>query len=141
MYSTILHATDLSDTHFDLCEQAVKLAQALGAKLHLIHVIETPSTLQVSQGLGFAEIEPPIKDDAEIVMKVLGDALHLDADRLYVETGSVRQKVLEKMQKLSADLLVIGSHKPHDLSEILGSTAKVLVEHAPTDVLTLRTNQ
>lgn len=141
MYSNMLHATDLSETHFELCEQAVKLAKQFDAKLHLIHVIEAPRTLQVAQSLGFAEIGAPVKDDAQIVMEVLGDALHLPREQLFVESGAVRQCVLEKLAELDCDLLIIGSHRPHDLSEIVGSTARNLVEHAPSDVLTLRTTQ
>ncbi len=141
MYRHILHATDLSETHFDLCQQALAFAKHLGAKLSLIHVIEPPQTLQIAQGLGFAEMGAPVKDDAEVVMKVLGDALHLPAKQLFVEAGSVKQCVLEKLLALNCDLLLIGSHRPHDLSEILGSTARTLVEHAPTDVLTLRTTR
>lgn len=139
MYTKILHATDFSETHFDLCEQAVHLAKKLGATLYLIHVIEAPTSLQVAQGLGFAEIGVPVKDDAEVVMQVLADALHLPKEQCFVEAGAVKQCVLEKMLALSCDLLVIGSHRPHDLSELLGGTARTLVEHAPTDVLTLRT--
>ena len=141
MYTNILHATDLSETHFNLCEQAVELAKFFDARLYLIHVIEAPVTLQVAQGLGFAEMGPPAKEDAEVVMQVLGDALHLPSDHVFVETGSVRTHVLEKLMELQCDLLVIGSHIPHDLSELLGGTARSLVEHAPSDVLTLRTGR
>ncbi len=141
MYTNILHATDLSETHFELCEQAVALSKKLDATLHLIHVIEAPATLQVAQGLGFAEIGAPVKDDAEVVMQVLGEALHLPSSQLFVEAGPIKQRVLEKLDELRCDLLVIGSHRPHDLSEILGSTARTLVEHAPSDVLTLRTQR
>ena len=142
MYHHILHATDLSETHFDLCEQALALSKKFNACLYLIHVIEAPTSLQLAQGLGFAEIEIPEKEDAEVVMKVLGDALHLPQKQLFVETGSIKQRVLEKLTVLNGDLLVIGSHhRPHDLSRFLGSTARSLVEHAQSDVLTLRTQR
>jgi nucleotide-binding universal stress UspA family protein len=141
VYTHILHATDLSETHFELCEQAVALSKKLGACLYLIHVIEAPASLQIAQGLGFAEIGKPVKDDAEVVMQVLGEALHLPSTQLFVEAGPIKQRVLEKLDALKCDLLVIGSHRPHDLSELLGSTARSLVEHAPSDVLTLRTQR
>ncbi|MDF1677480.1 MAG: universal stress protein [Legionellaceae bacterium] len=141
MYTHILHATDLSETHFELCEQACALAKKFEARLSLIHVIETPASLQMAQGLGFAEMNVPVKDDAEVVMQVLGEALHLPKTQLFVETGPVKQRVLEKLIEMNCDLLVIGSHRPHDLSEFLGSTARNLVEHAPSDVLTLRTQR
>ena len=141
MYTNILHATDLSETHFELCEQAVALSNKLGACLHLIHIIEAPASLQLAQGLGFAEMGAPVKDDAEVVMQVLGEALHLPRTQLFVEAGPVKQRVLEKLAVLNCELLIIGSHRPHDLSELLGGTARSLVEHAPSHVLTLRTQR
>lgn len=141
MYKTILHATDLSDTHFELCEQAVGVATHFDAQLYLIHVIESPASLQLAQGLGFAEIGVPVKDDAEVVMNVLGDALNIPAEHLFVESGSVKNKVLEKAAALDCDLLIIGSHTPHELSELISSTARSLMEQAPIDVLTLRTRR
>lgn len=138
MYKTILHATDLSDTHFDLCEQAAKLSKYFDARLYLIHVLESPAALQLAQGLGFAEIALPVKDDAEAVMATLGDALNLPKEQLLVESGSVKTNVLEISAALGCDLLIIGSHTSHDLSELMGSTARSLVEQAPIDVLTLR---
>jgi len=138
MYKTILHATDLSDTHFDLCEQAANLAKHFDAHLYVIHVLESPAELQLAQGLGFAEIGLPVKDDAEAVMATLGDALNLPKEQLLVESGSVKTKVLEISAALGCDLLIIGSHTSHDLSELMSSTARSLVEQAPIDVLTLR---
>lgn len=141
MYKTILHATDLSDTHFELCEQAMDVATRFNARLYLIHVIEAPASLQLAQGLGFAEIGVPVKDDAEVVMATLGEALALPKDQLLVESGSVKNIVLEKSAALGCDLLIIGSHTPHDLSELMGNTARCLMEQAPIDVLTLRTRR
>ena len=141
MYKTILHATDLNDTHFELCEQAVGIAAHFDAQLYLIHVIEAPASLQLAQGLGFAEIGVPVKDDAEVVMRVLGEALHIPEEQLLVESGSVKNKVLEKAAALDCDLLIIGRHTPHELSELISSTARNLMEQAPIDVLTLRTRR
>lgn len=138
VYKNILHATDLSDTHFELCEQAVGIAAHFDARLYLFHVIDAPATLQLAQGLGFAEIGVPVKDDAEIVMRVLGEALHIPSKQLIVESGSVKNRVLEKVAALNCDLLIIGSHTPHELSELISSTARNLMEQAPVDVLTLR---
>jgi len=138
MYKTILHATDLSDMHFDLCEQAVRVAAQFNARLYLIHVIESSASLQLAQGLGFAEIAVTVKDDAEVVMETLGDALNIPKDQLLVESGSVKHKVLEIAGALGCDLLIIGGHTNHDLSEMVSNTARSLMEQAPMDVLTLR---
>ena len=141
MYSSILFATDLSDNHFNICQKAAEIAICFGAKLHLLHVIEPPPTLQLAQSLGFAEFDQPLpmKVDAQTVMKVLGEALNIPPEQQHVEIGSIKMKILEKVKTLSCGLIIIGSHTPSHLPAFLGSTAHAVVHHAACDVLTLRT--
>ncbi|KTD61786.1 universal stress protein [Legionella spiritensis] len=139
MYTNILHATDLKENHFRTCEQAADIASRFGATLHLLHVIEPPASLQLAQGLGFAELATPVKDDAKTVMNVLGDALNIPVERQHVEVGSVKLIILSKVRELDCDLIIIGSHAPNHLPAFLGSTANAIVHHATCDVLTLRT--
>lgn len=138
MYTTILYATDLSENHFQMCQKAAAIAKNFKAKLYLMHVIEPPASLQLAQGLGFAEFDRPIKEDAEAVMQTLGDALNIPKNQQFVDIGSIKTQVLDKAQALSCDLIIIGSHTPSKLPEFLGSTAHAVVNHAKCDVLTLR---
>ncbi len=139
MYTTILHATDLSENHFEMCRQAVAIATRFHAKLYLLHVIEPPASLQLAQGLGFAEFYQPKKDDAKAVMQVLGESLNIPLERQLVEVGSIRMHVIDKMNELACNLIIIGSHTPTKLPAFLGSTAHEIMHHASCDVLTLRT--
>ena len=138
MYSTILYATDLSENHFQSCQKAADIATCFQAKLFLLHVIEPPASLQLAQGLGFAEFYHPMKDDAQAVMRVLGDALNIPVNRQFVEVGSIKMHVLDKAKELACNLIIIGSHTPSKLPAFLGSTAHAVVHHATCDVLTLR---
>lgn len=138
MYSVILHATDLSEHHFALCQKAATIAKYFNAKLFLLHVIEPSASLQLAQGLGFAAIDKPVKDNAQTVMSVVGDALGLPSEQLLVEVGSIKHEILLKAKALSANLIVVGSHTPSHLPPLLGSTAHAIVHHAVCDVLTLR---
>ncbi len=138
MYAHMLHATDLSENHFDICQQAVDIAKRFNAKLYLLHVIEPPATLQIAQGLGFAEFDIPIKNDAQSVLAVLGDALNIPPEQQFVEIGSIKTHVLEKAKKLGCKLIIIGSHTPSKLPPFLGSTARGIIHDARCDVLTLR---
>lgn len=140
MYKNILHATDLSENHFDMCKQAMGIAKKFHAKLYLLHVIEPPASLQLAQSLGFAEVAQPVKDDAIAVMRILGEALKIPVAQQFVEIGSIKMNVLEKVNELACDLIIIGSHTPSKLPAFLGSTAHAVVNQAPCDVLTLRTN-
>ena len=138
MYTNILYATDLSENHFKMCQQAADIATCFHAKLFLLHVIEPPASLQLAQGLGFAEFDHPIKDDAEAVMRALGEALNIPVNQQFVEIGSIKMHVLDKVNELACNLIIIGSHTPSRLPAFLGSTAHAVVHHASCDVLTLR---
>ena len=139
MYTHILHATDLSENHFHMCQQAVEIAKKFNAKLYLLHVIEPPTSLQLAQGLGFAEFDSPMKDDAQAVMAVLGEALNIPIDQQRVEIGSINANVLKTAKELSCTLIIIGSHTPSKLPAFLGSTAQEIVHNVKCDVLTLQT--
>lgn len=137
MYTHILHATDLSEQHFQMCQQAVDIAKRFNAKLYLLHVIEPPASLQLAQGLGFAEFDSPSKDDAQTVMTVLGEALDIPLEQQFVEIGSIKAHVLEKACALGCQLIIIGSHTASKLPSCLDSTAHHIIRDATCDVLTL----
>lgn len=138
MYTHILHATDLSETHFHLCEQAVEIAKKFDAVLYLLHVIEPPASLQLAQGLGFAEFDAPVKEDAETVLQTLADTFHLPYEQLFVEVGSIKSHTLAKIKELQCDLLIVGEHHQSHLPSLLGNVARELVEASSCDVLTIK---
>lgn len=138
MYKKVLHATDLKENHFDLCQKAYNIAHEIGAEFHLLHVVSPPSTLQWAQSLGFAEFDRPIPDQAEAVLQVVADSLNVPNDHLYVKVGSIKQTILNMIKELNCDLLIIGSDTPEGVPTFLGSTANALTHYAPIDVLTLR---
>jgi universal stress protein A len=139
VYSTILHPTDLSESHFDLCKKAVEITNCFGGKLHLLHIIEPPATMQLAQGLGFAtEVYTPVKSNAQAVMQILGEALNIPPEQQHVEIGSIKIHILDKIQELGCELVIIGTPMPSPLSTILGSTTHAVAHKAPCDVLALR---
>lgn len=138
MYTNILYATDLSNEHNHLTKKAAAIAKYFNAKLYLLHVIELPASIQLAQGLGFTELASPAKDDAQTVLSLIGESLNIPADQLFVEIGSVKEHIFNKVKELKCQLIVLGSHSSTGLSSILGSTAHAAVNHAPCDVLTLR---
>jgi universal stress protein A len=137
MSTTILHATDLSESHFNMCERAVDLAKKLQAKLYLLHVVETPSTMVLAQGLGFTEIESPepLLEDARSVMALLGETLGIPKKQLLIEWGSPKQHILQKEADLGCKMIIVGHHSTNHM---LGNTARAIVDEAKCDVLTLR---
>jgi universal stress protein A len=137
MYSTFIHATDLSESHYGMCEEAKGIADKFNAKLYLMHVIEPPASLQLAQSLGFAEFDMPQADDAISVMRVLGESLGIPKEQLIVEVGSIKSKVLKKIDELRCDIIILGKRSPDALHHLLGSTAHAVSHQASCHVLTL----
>lgn len=138
MYTRILHATDLLDNHYAQCQHAVDIAQRFQATLYLLHVIEQPMSLQVAQGLGFAEVEVPKKEDAWLVMRTLGDDLNIPAAQQFIEVGSIKSQVFQKALALQCQLIIVGQHTPQQIPTFFESTAQELFHEAPCDLLILK---
>ena len=137
MRPTVLHATDLSENHFRMCERAVDIAQRFNAKLFLLYVLETPPSIVLAQGLGFTEIDnpEPLLEDATAVMAVLGETFKIPQKQLLVESGSPKIHILKKATDLNTNMIIIGHHTNNRL---LGNTARSITDEAKCDVLILR---
>jgi len=137
MYKQILHATDLDADHFEMCKKAFDIAACFHATLFLLHVIEPPPSLQIAQGLGFAEFDRPMTEDAEAVMRVLGEALNIPVEQQFVEVGSIKSHVLLKAEELSCGLIIIGNHMHTIRPDFLDSSAHNIQNQTKCDLLTL----
>ncbi|OGV27207.1 MAG: universal stress protein UspA [Legionellales bacterium RIFCSPHIGHO2_12_FULL_37_14] len=138
MYKRILHATDLQKNHFAMCEKANTLAKYHHAELFLVHIVEIPQSMILAQNLGFAGLIAPAKEDAKIVLKTVGEALKIPTSHQFVDTGIVRQHILERATSLKCDLIILGRHGEGMLQSLLGSTTYHIMQHAECDVLTLK---
>lgn len=136
-----MHATDLSENHYNLCQKAVEIANCHGATLFLLHVIEIPTSLQWAQSLGFAELATPSKANAQTVIDTLGDALGIPNDNLFVEIGSAYSHILTKINELACDLVILGNHSIESFADMMGSTASAIMHHATCNILTLQTSK
>lgn len=139
MSITILHPTDLMENHFKMCERAVSIAKLFKAKLYILHVVETPSTMILAQGLGFTEIEDPgpLLADAQSVMQVLGENFKIPNEQLLVKLGAAKVHILKTAIELNCQMIIIGHHSDND-SILLGNTALTIVNEAVCDVLTIK---
>ena len=138
MYTNILFATDLLNEHNHLTKKAAVIAKQFHAKLYLLHVIELPASIQLAQGLGFTELANPSKDDAQTVLALVGENLKIPTTQQFVEIGSVKEHIFNKVKELNCHLIIVGSHSSTGIQTFLGSTANAVIHHAPCDVLTLR---
>ena len=115
MYDTIVAGTDLSDTARIATDRAAGLARKLDSKFVLVHAGQPSDELEeLASGYG-----------AELV----------------VEPGDPASVLITEVERVDADLLVVGSVGMRGARRfLLGSVPNKVSHHAPTDMLIVRTD-
>jgi universal stress protein A len=141
-YKHILCAADFSASSELAAQRAVQLAKCFNARLSLLHVIDYfPEDVPVDF------ICPEDKDPAEHLKAHAEDRLRqllegLDYDEIQSEVifsnHSAAWELAEYAKPEDIDLIVIGSHGRHGLSEILGSTSSSLAHRVTCDLMVVR---
>ena len=127
----ILLATDLSARADHAEGRAAERATSLGARLHVVTVIEHDGDNQPTA----ARISDPQTIEAEL-RESYGSDLGLDVT---VETGDAWSVILREATAHDCALIVLGPAEPHGLREkLIGSTAERVIHAAPMPVLTVR---
>lgn len=144
MYKHILVAVDGSDTSNLAFQEALNLAQELGATLRLIHVID--QYFSAMGTIDYVTYIKAIKDHAQSILSKLKERAQ-DA-RVKTETKIIEinehaprisEKIIEESITCKADLIVIGTHGRHGFSRfILGSVAEGVIRMATIPVLLIR---
>ncbi len=140
MFRNILVAVDLEhDTDIDgLLQVASEIANQQCAKVQLLHVIAA-APIVVSQFLP-ESYEKLASVKVEKSLTALAAKVKLDdgAATVSVRFGNVYQEILARAEKISADLIIVASHKPNVGDYLLGSTAARIVRHATCSALVVR---
>ncbi|MGX2039439.1 universal stress protein [Methylocaldum sp. MU1018] len=140
-YRQILLAADFSEHGEQVVRRAHELAERYGARLDIIHVVESMPIMDSSYG-------PIVPFDIDLTDQMVGaarkrlaeiaDRLAIPQDRRWVEIGSPKVEIIRIAKEQQADLIVIGSHGRHGIGLLLGSTAASVIHHAECDVLAVR---
>ena len=139
----ILVATDFSETAAAALDYAKALAEAFGASLQVLHVLEDP--LPGWKPPGHVASVPIIRqhmeqDAADQMSKVLTDT-ERDKFRAELATtwGSPFVEIIRHAKTRDIDLIVMGTHGLGPIAHMLmGSVAEKVVRKAPCPVLTVR---
>jgi len=138
----ILCATDFSDASSPAWDFAVRLARAVGARIHLVHVVPFVP-LPIEGAIDPQTYERLLEDDRRAAVEQL-EALGRRAQPgvpvdPHVEDGPAAPRILEVMERENADLLVVGTHGRRGLDRLLlGSVAEHVVQLARHPVVTVR---
>jgi nucleotide-binding universal stress UspA family protein len=141
----VLAATDLSERALPAVEAAALEARRRGARLTVLHSLDSwpipaPAAAMALAAAGF--VPPRIPKEAHEQAKAALDALlaerGIDAESIVTE-GSAAPAIVHAAERLSPELLVIGTHGRTGIARIaLGSTAETVVRAAPCSVLVVR---
>lgn len=146
MYQRILVPLDGSGTAHGALATAIGLAQAFGARLRLVHVVEAVAVLPLDPQAGGAsgqllsvmrDTGAKLLDQALAVARAAG----VEADTLLYDGLGHRlgETVAEAARQWPADLVVLGTHGRRGLGRLLlGSGAEQIIRLAPVPVLVVR---
>lgn len=137
---SILAAVNFSDNFQEIVDQAVRLSQALGKKLVLIHV-EPLDAVYLSEGAPVPYLaqltEEGLNEDRTILEEQIQKIRARGIEAEYVlERGLVCQKIIEAARKSQAEMIVVGSHGHTLLMNLLtGSTHEGVLYRSECPVL------
>ncbi len=142
MYKRILLTIDLnhSGSWSKALPQALDLARAYGAELHVLTVVPAfQSSMVASYFPETFEAEALVTAksslEALIAKEVPGDSRPIT----HVAHGRVHEEVIKQIETLQPDLVVMASHAPDRVREFLiGSEADRVVRRSPVSVLVIR---
>jgi nucleotide-binding universal stress UspA family protein len=139
----ILAPTDFSELSKQGLTSALELAEAFGAKLLLLHVVEPPP--YPVEGIMPSHLGATLLDDlerqasndlAQMLSETHGSIV--DVTRREV-VGIPYRKIVEVAEEEKSDLIVMTTHGRTGLSHlVMGSVTEKIVRTAPCPVLTIR---
>ena len=139
--STILLATDLSASAGPATEEALRLAQRLGAGLLIMSAID-PGAMRLPNGRFRRRVDQE-RERREVAARVLverGRAAGVTVS-LLVWDGDPRESIVEVARSEAPDMVVVGSRARGVGSRIgTDSVSDYVIRHAPCPVLVVRSD-
>lgn len=135
IFDRILVAIDGSDSGFEACRQAARLATP-DATLEAVAVVHLADA--VYAGFDASRAADELQRDAEASLRQAGRILGRHAQQRFVN-GFVTPSLLRERERIDATLIALGSHGHSRVTEILlGGVAGEILHDAPCSVLVAR---
>ena len=133
MYQTIIVpvAMDQLERGEAILKRAKNL-RAEGGRIVLLNVVEDFQ--------GYLAIDFPVElieqeqDQARLKLEALRNRLGISAD-IEIRYGGAAREIIKAAEELSADLVIVASHRPGIANYLIGATADRVVRHCPVSVL------
>jgi nucleotide-binding universal stress UspA family protein len=144
MYKRILVAIDGSATSKRGLEEAIRLANATGGKLMLVHVVDEFMTADYAPSVYYDRVVVSLRqagvetleDAAAIVRRA-----DVPFEQKLVESFGARPAdgIVKEATEWQADLIALGTHGRRGLKRLaLGSDAELVLRQSPVPVLIVR---
>lgn len=122
-----------------ILSEAWRMAVLQGAALSVVTVLPDYG----SSWVGSFFKDGALREAAEAAVKALRalveTALPAGSEaQCVVEIGTAYEKVLDAAERVSAELIIVGAHKPDLAETIIGPNAARIVRNAPVSVLVVR---
>lgn len=150
MFKKILVTTDLSSESAAAFPAAKNMAQALGASIELLAVVENPAQAALMYALDFPVL-PGSEVIEQLIEKVKRDLQEIAnkefsgcniTTTVTEATGPIHLAIVDHSKKSGADLLIMSTHGRTGFTRlIIGSVAERVVRECPIPVLTVPSNQ
>jgi nucleotide-binding universal stress UspA family protein len=139
-FKKVLIAIDGEPVAVRAAETGVDLAQALGAEVAFVHVVDASLAYSGDTGTPASELIATAKLDAKRLVTAMRQRLSPQASVLeFIEVGTPSEEIVKAAKEWSADLLVIGSHGRGGMQRaLLGSVAETVMRHAPCPLVVVR---
>ena len=136
IYRNILLVVDLGEHSEQIGARARALADALGAGLSVLHVVEyVPVEPMGETLLPAVQIEEELVQRAKQRLAELVATLGIGSARHEVVAGNVKAEIVRAAQERGADLIVLGSRERRGPSILVNFTEDTVLHAAPCDVL------
>lgn len=141
----ILIALDNHSNYKLISSKGIKLAEALGASVALLHVFPdtittnpnafsglypTLGAMDMTQGIELAEL---LNKESKKFLDQVKSKIKNKTAKIYTAEGDVANAILETAANYKADIIVIGSHSRSGIDKILmGNVARQVLKHSNT---------
>jgi len=137
----LLVPIDFSAPSIKALRYAVPLAEKLAAIICLVTVVEKGSFLHDLKRMPIVFSEETLVEDAKAKLVIMAqkEVGKLTPVIPQVRVGKAHEEIVAAAKKLEVDLIIISTHGYTGLKHaLLGSTAELVVRHAPCPVLVVR---
>lgn len=138
-YRKILLVIDLGDGSDVIGQRARVLADASGAEVSILHVVEyVPVEPMGETLLPAVQIEEELVQRATVRLAEFAARLGLESAPRTVATGNIKAEIVRQAEERGVDLIVLGSRERHGPSVLVNFTEDTVLHAAPCDVLAVR---